>query len=380
MSSGANRPNESGTYAVLTGGGTAGHVYPALAIAETLIESGRDPRALMFVGSRHGPESVLVPPTGLRLRVHALRGIHRSLAPRSLWWSLSALPLLIGATLSCCAMFRRESPRVVVSVGGYASMPAALAAWITRVPLVTCSYDLRPGLSTRLQARWARVTAVAYLPTSLPRAELTGAPVRESIRQCVRHGQSPRHRTDLGFPADLPLVVVVGGSLGSALLNGVADVLCARVGDGVSLLNLCGDRYFDPESENGQYRADGSLRCLRQARTADMAAIYAAADVVVMRAGASSIAEVSVVGVASVIVPWRDAADDHQTLNARLLGDHRAAVVVQEDGATVERVVLEVRRLLDDRDALDEMASRARAIGAVHRHPRFAEVIGAVAS
>lgn len=380
MSIGAHSPSRPKNFAMLAGGGTAGHVYPALAIAETLVESGHDARTLTFVGSRQGVESTLVPQAGFGLVTHTLRGFRRSLHPADVWRSMTAIPLLLLATMSCVWLFRRERPRVVVSVGGYASMPASLAALITRVPLVTCSYDLLPGRATRLQARWAKIAAVAYLPSSLPRAELTGAPVRKSIRDCTRNAGTSVKRGELGFVPEIPLVVVMGGSLGSALLNEVADRLSVSDIDDLSILHLCGERYFDADEQNELRRADGSLRYRRLARFEDMAAVYAAADIVVIRAGASTIAEVATVGVASVIVPWRSAADDHQTLNARLLADRGAAVVVPEDGATIDRVFDEVRRLLDDRAALDELARRAHEAGTLHRRPRFAEVIDAVAS
>lgn len=380
MSIGAHLPSRPKNFAMLAGGGTAGHVYPALAIAETLVEAGHDARTLTFVGSRQGAETSLVPAAGFRLVTHTLRGFRRSLRLGDVWWSMTAIPLLILATVSCLQLFRRERPRVVVSVGGYASMPASLAALITRVPLVTCSYDLLPGLATRLQARWARAAAVAYLPSSLPRAELTGAPVRKSIRDCTRSAGPSAKRGELGFVPDLPLVVVMGGSLGSALLNEVADRLSVSDRDDFSILHLCGDRYFDADERNEIHRPDGSLRYRRLARCEDMAAVYAAADIVVIRAGASTIAEVATVGVASVIVPWKSAADDHQTLNARLLADRGAAVVVPENEVTIGRVIDEVGRLLDDRSALDEMSRRAHEAGTLHRRPRFAEVIDAVAS
>jgi UDP-N-acetylglucosamine--N-acetylmuramyl-(pentapeptide) pyrophosphoryl-undecaprenol N-acetylglucosamine transferase len=224
------------------------------------------------------------------------------------------------------------------------------------------------------------VSAVAYLPTVLPRAELTGAPVRKSIRNCLRDGVSGAKRVELGFPPDHPLVVVTGGSLGSALLNEIAERLRTESRDDISLLHLCGDRFFDVGGRNEQRRGDGSLRYLRLARSEDMSVVYAAADVVVMRAGASTIAEVATVGVASVIIPWKSAADDHQTLNARLLGDLGAAEVVAEGTETIDRVRDVVSRLLDDRNALTEMSRRARDAGALHRHPRFVEVIEAVAT
>lgn len=380
MSSGAIRQTRSQTYAVITGGGTAGHVFPALAIAELLIEAGEDRDSLLYVGSRRGPESGLVPEAGLRGRWYDVQGVRRSIAPTAILASLKAVALLVVATVSCWGLLRKERPRVVVSVGGYASMPATIAARLTNTPLVTCSYDLRPGWATKLQSRWARCAAVAYLPSALPRAELTGAPVRRSIRLIAERTDKSAMKTMLGFAESKPLVVVMGGSLGSALLNGIAEILRNNLDDSTSILHLCGDRYFDASADNESWSADGALRFKRLARASDMALVYGACDLMVMRGGASSIAEVAVAGVASVIVPWKDAAEDHQTMNARLLADHGAAVMIAENEETVERATGEVRRLLEDHPARATIARIAHELGEVHRHPRLVEVIRAAAA
>ena len=128
--SGASQQRRSQTYAVITGGGTAGHVFPALAIAEMLIEAGERADSLLYVGSRRGPETQLVPAAGLRGYWCDVRGVRRSLRPRALVASFRAVVLLTLATLSCWRLIREERPRVVISVGGYASMPAAMAAWL----------------------------------------------------------------------------------------------------------------------------------------------------------------------------------------------------------------------------------------------------------
>lgn len=375
MWSGASQHSRPRTYAVITGGGTAGHVFPALAIADLLIEAGQDRDSLLFVGSRRGPEIELVPAAGLRGHWCDVRGVQRSLAPLALVRSVLAVVLLAAAIVSCWRLIRRERPRVVVSVGGYASMPAAAAAWLARVPLVTCSYDLRPGWATKVQARWARSAAVAYVPSGLPRAVHTGAPVRAAIRHVADRADKSTMKSALGFGGSTTLVVVMGGSLGSALLNSVAVSLRTRLDDSVSILHLCGDRYFDGSGDNESRSSAGTVRYRREARATDMALVYGACDLMVMRGGASSVAEVATVGVASVIVPWKDAAEDHQTMNARLLADHGAAVMVEENGETVERVVAQVQRLLDDPDSLVTIARIAFDLGALHRHPRLVEAI-----
>lgn len=375
MWSGASRQSRPQTYAVITGGGTAGHVFPALAIAELLVEDGQDRASLLFVGSKRGPETELVPDAGLRGYWCDVRGVRRSLKPQALLRSAQAVVLLLAATVSCWRMIRRERPRVVVSVGGYASMPAAAAAWLTRTPLVTCSYDLRPGWATKVQARWAHAAAVAYLPSGLPRAVLTGAPVRAAIRHVAGRTDKAAMKSALGFGGSTTLVAVMGGSLGSALLNSVADALRAHLDDSVAILHLCGDRYFDEAGDNVSRTSTGVVRYRREARAVDMALVYGACDLMVMRGGASSVAEVATVGVASVIVPWKDAAEDHQTMNARLLADHGAAMMVEESDETVERVVAEVERLLDDPDSLTTIARIAHELGSLHRHPRLVETI-----
>lgn len=380
MSSGVIRQSRPQTYAVITGGGTAGHVFPALAIAELLIEAGEDRDSLLFVGSRRGPEIQLVPEAGLRGEWFDVRGIRRSFTPYAVAASVIAVVLLVGATISCWSLLRRERPRVIVSVGGYASLPATLAALFSRTPVVTCSYDLRPGWATKLQARWARCAAVAYVPSRLPRAVHTGAPVRRAIRLVAERADSSSMKAALGFSDSKPLVVVMGGSLGSALLNHIAEELSSRLADTASILHLCGDRYFVAESENEVRSADGTLRYHRLASALDMALVYGACDLMVMRGGASSVAEVSVAGVASVIVPWKDAAEDHQTMNARLLADHGAAIVVAENATTTERVVGEVQRLLSDQPARDSLAQTARELGEIHRHPRLVEAIRGAAT
>jgi UDP-N-acetylglucosamine--N-acetylmuramyl-(pentapeptide) pyrophosphoryl-undecaprenol N-acetylglucosamine transferase len=309
-----------------------------------------------------------------------VRGVRRSLSPKAILASLKAVGLLVGATISCWALLRKEHPRVVVSVGGYASMPATIAALFTKTPVVTCSYDLRPGWATKVQARWARCAAVAYLPSALPRAELSGAPVRRAIRLVAERTDKSSMKAALGFSDSKPLVVVMGGSLGSALLNGIAEKLRETLDDSISILHLCGDRYFEPSAANEFRSSDGTVRFRRVARASDMALVYGACDLMVMRGGASSIAEVAVAGVASVIVPWKDAAEDHQTMNARLLADHGAAVMLVENEETGDRAVDEVRRLLADHPARATIARIAHDLGEVHRRPGLAAVIQAAAA
>ena len=364
-----------GTFAVVTGGGTRGHVVPALALLELLVDAGYDASQVHYVGSAAGVEATMVPAEGFGCTVLRVGGLRRSARPAAILRNLVLPFTILRAASEARALLERLRPSVVVSVGGYASVPACLAARWLGVPVVTCSYDRAPGLATRMQARSAAASAVAHLPTALPRAVPTGAPVRREIRTLDVGARRAPARSALGLPADGPVVAVVGGSLGSAVLNEVAVQL---IGCGAAVLHLCGDRYASsvsvPETAHG---ADGRLIYRRIPSTESMADVYAASDLVVCRSGASTVAEVSAIGVASVQVPWRGAAGDHQLVNARTLGDAGAAAVVDDESVT--RTVAEVGRLLGDAAERGALARRARAEGALHRRPRFVEVLESAA-
>ncbi|MBU6200541.1 MAG: UDP-N-acetylmuramate--L-alanine ligase [Acidobacteria bacterium] len=359
------------TFAVVTGGGTRGHVVPALALLELLVDAGYDASQLHYVGSAAGVEAAMVPAEGFGCTLLRVGGLRRSLRPGALLRNVRLPFTVLRATSEARRLLRRLRPAVVVSVGGYASVPACRAATRLGIPVVTCSYDRTPGLATRVQARTAAASAVAYLPSGLPNAVPTGAPVRREVRALDAASRRAPARAGLGLPADGTVVSVVGGSLGSALLNEVAVRL---IGCGATVLHLCGDRYAAtisaPETAHGE---DGRLLYRRMPSTESMADVYAASDLVVCRSGASTIAEVSAIGVASVQVPWRGAAGDHQVVNARTLGDAGAAVVVDDE--SVHSVVGQVGRLLADPGARTALALGARAAGALHRRPRFVEVL-----
>ena len=366
------------TFAVLTGGGTAGHVIPALAIAELLIEDGISPQVLHYVGTQRGVESQLVPSIGVDATYLRVEGLVRRWS--AMLRNVGVLVAMVRARQTAIRLLRDRAPRVVVSVGGYGSVACCAAAKRLGIPVVTCSYDRRPGLATRRQARYAAAVAVAHLPSELPRATLTGAPVRAVLRHLDRHASRPSARQRLGMPMDGRCVVVVGGSLGSRVLNDAASSLQESLDASVSILHIAGDRYVD---ELGGVvdvvRRGGSGRYLRLGSTQSMSDVYAAADVVVARAGASTVAEVATVGVAAVFVPWKDAAEDHQMANARWLADEGRAVVVAEDTDVVAHIVAEVSRLLADDQARESLARGAFESGAIHRHASHAALIRSVA-
>jgi len=372
------------TYAVITGGATSGHVVPALSIIELLVESGHPRETLVYVGSDRGVETTLVPQTGVACVFLGVDGLQRGLSVEKIKRNLRMLPTMMRATQLATQVLVQHRPRVVVSVGGYVSAPICRAARHLKIPVVTCSYDSKPGMATKMQARYAAVVAVAQMPSTLRRAQLTGAPVRAELRRLDRGASRGASRTRLGFSADAKLVVVMGGSLGSAVLNGATESLAAQLESmslsNVAILHIAGSRYMDVMQLAAEIRRpDGSMIYQRIAYSNNMSDIYAAADLVVARAGASTVAEIATVGIASVLVPWRDAAENHQLTNAKTLTDQGGAVLLEESRLTNEIFIRQIVELLTDDAMRLHIAREARKIGEVHRNCSIATVIEKVA-
>jgi undecaprenyldiphospho-muramoylpentapeptide beta-N-acetylglucosaminyltransferase len=349
-------------FAVVSGGGTAGHVVPALAVARAL---GRPPDEIELVTSARGHDPAALQREGFGVTALPGRGLSRRLRPRDLARNVVALAALSWASLRVIAAFRRWRPRAVVTVGGYASVPAGVAAVLWRVPLVVVNVDAVPGLANRILGRFAAACAVGFSGTALPRAVVTGAPVRPDVRAASR-GSADRAaaRDALGLP-ERPTVALFGGSLGARRLNLAALELVSRwVGrEDRALYHVTGRRDWDDMSS----RSDGAQRAGVVHRMVpfedDMAHLYTAADVVVCRAGALTVAEVALAGVPAVLVPLPGAPGDHQTANAGALVTAGAAVLLPDDQCDGDRLGDLVDGLLDDPEALARMGAAARSVG-----------------
>ncbi|HXQ19064.1 MAG TPA: UDP-N-acetylglucosamine--N-acetylmuramyl-(pentapeptide) pyrophosphoryl-undecaprenol N-acetylglucosamine transferase [Acidimicrobiales bacterium] len=363
-------------FAVIAGGGTAGHVLVALAVAEALTERSHRRTDITLVGSRRGQEALLLGERGFPLQLLSGRGIARRLDLRTLGANALALAGLAWATVRAAGGLLRRRPRVVVSVGGYASLPAGLAAVVLGVPLVNVTVDAAPGATSRLLGRFARANAVAFAGTPLPRAVVTGAPVRADVHPLSGGaGERAAARAALGLSPGRALVAVFGGSLGAARLNESARALAARWADrhDLCLLQVTGRRNFaaaEAPAEGGR-----ALECKVVPFVEDMGSLYAAADVVVCRAGALSVAELALAGVPAVLVPLPGAPDDHQTRNAMALVDAGAAVLLADRECTGERLAGILEPLLADRGALRAMADAARGLGRPDAAARVAELV-----
>ncbi len=361
------------TYAVVTGGGTSGHVLPALAAAEALVAAGHDPVSIHYVGAQRGIETQLLPETPFPHTFFDVVGLQRSLSRRNLGFA----PKMIRARRRAIALLRELRPRVVVSVGGYASMPAVFAAGALDIPVVVVSYDLLPGRASTLAAKRAAACAVAFPDSPLPRATLTGAPVRRAILDIDRRRDRATARHRLGLPSDRFVIAVMGGSQGSGVLNdAVAAIVTARREDAsIALRHAVGARFLDAAEPTSE--GTGGLVYQPVGYEPDMPLVYAAADVLVGRGGAGTVHEVAVTGIPAVLIPWAGSAEDHQTLNVRWLSDAGAAIHLPEHD--IDRLGDVVRELQFDHERRAALTARALELGQTHRKGALAELIESVA-
>jgi UDP-N-acetylglucosamine--N-acetylmuramyl-(pentapeptide) pyrophosphoryl-undecaprenol N-acetylglucosamine transferase len=360
----------------MSGGGTAGHVYPALTVAEQFADA---PDEVTFVGTPDGLEARIVPAAGVAFRPLAAAGFDRARP-----WTLVTSSLRIAAsTFRAWRWLGADRPDVVVGFGGYVSIPVGLAAALRRVPLVLQEQNSVPGIANRFLSRFAAAVAVTYAE-SAPRfahpgrVVLTGNPVRRAVLDADRDSG----RRALRLPQSAPVLLVFGGSRGARHLNtamiGLRDRLVA-VPD-LQVIQVAGKLEASSVSA-ALYKAGGDAggrwRVLEYLD--DMGSALAACDLVVARAGATSIAEITALGVPSVLIPYPFATDDHQTKNAESLVAHGAAEVIADAELDGKRFGDVVVRLLGDEEARATMSAASRELGRPDAASRVAELARSVA-
>ena len=354
---------------VIAGGGTAGHVLPALAVANELRSTGTAPADIHFVGSKRGLEGRLVSEAGFPITLLNGRGIARKFTTDN----IGAVAGLISGAVRALVLLARKRPAVVFSVGGYASTPCAFAARLLRIPLVQAESNARAGKAISLFAGYAKATAVQFDGTGLRHAELVGNPVRPEVlalfdrapgETAIQHSA----RRDLGYPVDQPFIAVFGGSLGARRINEAVFSLMETWADRpLSVHHVIGERDFEAAQEwwrKWDGRTPDHMLTYHQIRYEDrMDLVYAAADVFICRAGGTSIADLAIVGVPAILVPLPSSAEDHQTANAQGVVADGGAICVPDAQCTAERLEQELSSILNDETNLQSMrrAQRSRA-------------------
>ena len=375
-------PAAGDTFAVVTGGGTGGHVYPALAVADELVARGHDRGTVRFLGSERGLEATAVPAAGFAIELLPGRGFRRSLAPKALLRNLRTAADTVVAVGFAVASLRRLRPAVVFGVGGYAAAPGVLAARLLRIPVVVHEQNAAPGVVNRVAVALGARAAVSLPDTPLRGAVLTGNPVRAAIvdgggrRSVAPAGDGPR-----------AYVGVFGGSLGARRINDATLDLARRWHDRPdrTIRHVTGRRDYQrcvderahrvPETDGG---STGLVYEVVEYED-DMAALYARADVVVTRAGAVTVAELAVSGTPAVVVPLPGAPSDHQTANGRALAAAGAAVLLPDTECDGERLARELDALLADPARLATMRSGATALARPDAAARVADLVEAAA-
>lgn len=336
---------------LLAGGGSGGHIYPLLAIAEAA-----PAWQFHYVGTPTGLESRIVPRTAIPFHAIAAGGV-RGKSP--LVRARSSLRTARG-TLGALRLIGRLRPDVVVSSGGYAAFPVALAARWRGVPLVLIEPNATPGLSNRLlMGRATRIlsgydaAARALPPGVRARCAVTGVPVRPALVQRSR----TEAREALGIPQNAVLLVAMGGSQGARPISQAVLGLAPSLQGAERILLATGERDFEA------FKGEGSQHVQIEPYFWDVAGAYAAADLVVARAGAMTCAELTAFGIASVLVPSPYVPGDQQTENARLLAGEGAAVLLPQADLSPQSLLAAVAPLLRDTQRRQAMADAARALG-----------------
>jgi len=340
---------------LIAGGGTGGHVYPGIAVAEE-IQRIRPGFEIVFVGTRRGLESTAVPEAGFRIRYVLTRGF-----PRRAWWRWpwALLANLIGLFQALWVVMS-ERPSVVLGTGGYVSGPVSLAAWMLGRPLLLQEQNSVPGIANRWLARIADEVHLSFVEARSyfirkDNLKVSGNPVRSHILS----GDRTTALQEFGLDAGKPTVFIFGGSRGAHRINEAAIDAMRRLKGRVDVQFILQTGRDDFEWAKGIVDAEQlPARVMPYLRRIHMA--YAAADLVVCRSGAMTLAEIAACGTPSILIPYPHAAHDHQVVNASNLVDRGAAAMILDRELTGERLANEMAHWLSDRQGLSRMSANAR--------------------
>lgn len=333
---------------MIMAGGTGGHVFPALAVARELHARGQQ---VSWLGTERGIEARLVPAAGFSLHFLSVQGV------RGRGWAglLKAPVLIFLAIMQAARVMRRQRPDVVMGFGGFASGPGGIAAKMLRIPLVIHEQNAVPGTTNRYLAPMANVVLTAF-PTNLRNSKKVGNPVRSELIAM----EAPAERF-AGRDQQPKRVLVLGGSLGAKAINELMPKALAQLEAEYrpEVWHQTGNAHL--ETTLGAYKAAG-IDARVEPFIEDMATAYRWADWVLCRAGALTVSELMVVGLASVLIPFPYAIDDHQTHNAAVLVNAGAALAVSEKDLDAEKLAALMRVEFSDRAKLQRMAAAARRL------------------
>ena len=342
---------------LIAGGGTAGHVIPAVGIAKALYRKGvlREENEVHFVGSKRGVGREIVHDAGFEMTVLPGRGIQRKISFRN----VTSIISLFAAFLRASLMIIKAKPEIIVVMGGYASLACGLAGRLFNVPLLVAEQNAVPGATNKIIARFAKVSAISFDAVELPNPVLTGNPLRSEILRFIETDSRNETRRELGV-GDRKVITAFGGSLGARHLNETIFELSQKwEGEAISIYHIVGSRDWQDFCQldrkpvrNVEYEMIEYLK--------DLTPLIGAADLVISRAGATSVSEITALGIPSILVPLPNSPGGHQEENARFFEREGSAIVVRDSELNYVSLSNRISLLLTEDLILKDMAKKAK--------------------
>jgi len=347
---------------ILAGGGTGGHIYPALAIASEIKRLYSDVK-IVFVGTEMGLEKTLIPKAGYPLRIIRVKGFRRKLSLDT----LSSIKQMILGGIDSLTILKREKPDLVIGTGGYVSGPIIFFASLLHIPTIIHEQNVIPGVTNRILSRFVNKVAISFSESEkyLPKAKtiLTGNPVRKEIAG----GDRLKALKDFGLNANLPVVLSFGGSQGAKRLNEAMAEVVRKISNNpkFQLIHVTGQKQYDSfihllENKGIDLSHTGNI--IIRPYIYDMQKAYAAADLVISRAGAISISEITLCGKPAILIPLPNAAGHHQDFNAKILQDNGAAIILRDQELSGEILFDAIINIVLDKKRLREMGKASRGL------------------
>ena len=358
---------------VVSGGGTGGHIYPAISIAETLKQIVPELR-IAFIGNVSGPEARLIPQCGFPFHPISVSGF-----PRYWTWQWGRVILKLATSLvQTFKLFQKLKPKIVIGTGGYVSGPVLLDARLKQIPIILQEQNAIPGLTNRFMAHFVKV-AYLGLPTARPHFPsigiITGNPVRAEITDPPKKNDRLYHK--YGLLPNLKTIFVMGGSQGATAINQMVMETMKKISgsntfDEFQIIHQTGQR--DYEIVNDFYRNQPHISALAKPYFNQIEEIYALADLLICRAGGSTLSEITAFGVPAVLVP-RPSRDRHQYYNAKVLSNAQAAIIQKQSKTDPKEFLETIRNLLSDDELLLQMKSNSLRIGKPNASQEIAQSI-----
>ena len=366
----------SGTCRVLiAGGGTAGHVIPAVAIGKALYDKGvlKKENEIHFVGSKRGAGREIVNEAGFEMSVLPGRGIQRKITFRNV---LSIVSLFLAFFRASIMIFRAK-PEIIVVMGGYASLACGLAGKLLKVPLLVAEQNAVPGATNKIIARFAEVSAVSFEGVDLPNSVLTGNPLRSEILHFIETDSRRDTRQELGVNGRT-MITVFGGSLGARHLNETVFELSQYWGGkAISIYHIVGIRDW-PEFSQLTQKPIGDVEYKMIEYMNDLTTLIGAADLVISRAGATSVSEITALGIPSILIPLPNCPGNHQEENARFFEKNGSALLLPDHELSCVSLSNKISYLLDNESILPEMVERTRGVACLTAGEDIVDLISSI--